>query len=194
MSSRPPTGSSTWVRRAAPAAARSSPTGTPEQIAAHPDSYTGEFLRHLVEPRGRARAAAEEGRQLRLNPRSAQPVEADRARRPRPPERSAGRPRPTARPRRSRHRRVGSPRGSRSTTSPSAADVGHRPACPRCRVGIAGRLQIAVSALSPVRPVRWTYGGTPTVLPRAPDFPSAAGHKSSPMQRLPPIARTRDHS
>jgi excinuclease ABC subunit A len=24
--------------------------GTPEQIAAHPDSYTGEFLRHLVEP------------------------------------------------------------------------------------------------------------------------------------------------
>jgi excinuclease ABC subunit A len=24
--------------------------GTPEQIAAHPESYTGEFLRHLVEP------------------------------------------------------------------------------------------------------------------------------------------------
>ena len=24
--------------------------GTPEQVAAHPDSYTGEFLRHLVEP------------------------------------------------------------------------------------------------------------------------------------------------
>jgi excinuclease ABC subunit A len=24
--------------------------GTPEQIAAHPDSYTGEFLRKLVEP------------------------------------------------------------------------------------------------------------------------------------------------
>jgi len=26
--------------------------GTPEQIAAHPESYTGEFLRHLVEPEG----------------------------------------------------------------------------------------------------------------------------------------------
>ena len=41
--------------------------GTPEQIAAHPDSYTGEFLRHLVEPGGRPRAA-EEGRQLRAEP------------------------------------------------------------------------------------------------------------------------------
>ncbi len=39
-------------------------TGTPEQVAAHPDSYTGEFLRRLVEPeaaperRGRKAAAA----------------------------------------------------------------------------------------------------------------------------------------
>ena len=56
-----PTGSSTWVRRAAPAAARSSPRARRSRSPPLPDSYTGEFLRHLVEPRGRARAAAEEG-------------------------------------------------------------------------------------------------------------------------------------
>ncbi len=37
-------------------------TGTPEQVAAHPDSYTGEFLRHVVElqvaPAARRRKAA----------------------------------------------------------------------------------------------------------------------------------------
>ena len=39
--------------------------GTPEQIAAHPESYTGEFLRHLVEPevapRGGGRRSPAEG-------------------------------------------------------------------------------------------------------------------------------------
>ena len=42
--------------------------GTPEQVAAHPESYTGQFLRHLVEPEVAPAAAAEEGRQLRAEP------------------------------------------------------------------------------------------------------------------------------
>ena len=47
-SSRPPTGSSTWARRVVPAAARSWSPGTPEQVAANDESYTGQFLKPLL--------------------------------------------------------------------------------------------------------------------------------------------------
>ena len=51
--------------------------GTPEEVAAHPTSYTGQFLRRLVDARGPgsgpARAAAE-GRRGELRPAGCQPA------------------------------------------------------------------------------------------------------------------------
>ena len=55
-SSRPPTGSSTWARRVAPGAAGSSPTGTPEEVAAH------RGLGHRRVPRARAARRAARAR------------------------------------------------------------------------------------------------------------------------------------
>ena len=54
-----PTGSSTSGPRAATRAARSSPTGTPEQLAALAvgTSYTGDFLRRVLDRRDAAVAA-----------------------------------------------------------------------------------------------------------------------------------------
>ena len=53
-SSRRPTGSSTWGPRAAPAAAPSSPQGTPEQVATVEASHTGRFLAEILGGRGPA--------------------------------------------------------------------------------------------------------------------------------------------
>ena len=50
-SSRPPTGWSTWVPRAARAAALVVAEGTPEQVADNPDSFTGAFLKPLLDGR-----------------------------------------------------------------------------------------------------------------------------------------------
>ena len=40
-------------------------TGTPEQIAGHPESYTGRFLAELVEPEARTVKREEDGAQAR---------------------------------------------------------------------------------------------------------------------------------
>ena len=50
-SSRPPTGSSTWDPRAAPAAARSSPRAPRRPWRPTPASYTGQFLKPILEGR-----------------------------------------------------------------------------------------------------------------------------------------------